>query len=399
VSVGSRRAKIERAPRAVKPAAACALAWAVAAACGASVRPAPVDPAALWPGPASADGASRALPAVPREPPIVAWEAAAGPGLRGGPALSAEAVVVASTDRNLRALSLPTGEEYWARGVGARPTAPIVVGARIYVGTDDGDDGEVRAVRFRDGGTEWKRRVGPVPTPLAFRDGTLYGVAAGGVAFALDAGEGRERWRTSLTTRRGRAWGPLVSGDRVYVATSADSLYALDRATGRVLHRTGLPAHAVEMPALAGDAVVVPLARGILAAYDTGDLRPRWQTGGFDAWAGGVAVAGDEVYAVTRTGRVVGVRTTDGRHRILAELGEPVGAGPTAVEGGLLVGTLYGTLRLLDVEGQTVWTHRVEGSVVYPPVVADGTIAVPAYGPTSGFLGTRTLRGKVVLLR
>lgn len=335
---------------------------------------------------------------MPTDTPIVAWETGAGSGLRATPVLTERTVVVASSDRKIRVLDRQDGTEYWNRGTGARPGAPVVVGDRIYVGTEAPGEGEVRSLRFRDGGTVWRRRVGSLASPIAFDDGQIYGVTDAGIAFALRAGDGREIWKSRLPGR-GRPWGPVVHGERVLVLSGADTLYSLDRRTGRPLGQAPLPGHAVGRPALVGDTLVVSTGRGSLVAYTANGPRRLWETGGFDLFAGGPVLAEGEALAVTRLGAVVAFRLADGRHRVLAQLREIASAGPTLVEGGLLVGTLSGRLYLLDSEGQAIWTKALEGSITHPPAALDGQIAVPMYGPMGGFLGSRPLRGKVVMLR
>lgn len=337
---------------------------------------------------------------VPRDPPAVVWETAAGSGLRGTPVVTDQTVLAASTDRNLRAFHREDGTEYWSRGVGSPAGPPLVVGNRIFVGTEGGDEGEVRALNFRDGSTEWRRKVGPVAAPLAFAKDTLYGVTGRGAAFALRARDGHPVWRTRVS-RRGLLWGPVLGEARVFVVSVGDTLYGLDRRTGRVAGQAAVPGGVAGAPALAGETLVVATARGAVAAYAVGGPEPRlvWETGGFDPFVGGAAILDDRVLAVTQRGELVQFRLGDGRHRVLARLDDAASTAPTVVDGGVLVGTLTGRLYLLDLEGRLLWRKDLEGSITHPPAVAEGGIVVPMYGPVGGFLGSRPLRGKLVMLR
>ncbi len=389
-----RVANIDRAFRGVKR-----VAWiAGVAACATTSRPAPIDPAAAWTGWVPELSAPAALPRVPRDTPVIAWEANAGAGVRAGPVVTDQVLVLATTDRRIRTISRQDGSEYWSRRLGSPPGPPLAIGDRIYVGTEGADEGEVRALRFEDGGTEWRRKVGPVRSPIAHFDGTIYGATEFGLAFALQARDGRELWKTRLPGRA-RALGPVVSGQRLLVISGADTLYSLDRTTGQLLGRAPLPAPATALPALAGDTVVVPAARGILAAYTANGPNPLWESGGFDAFVGPPVLANGEAWAVTRFGQLIAFRLSDGRHRVIADLREGTGAGLTLVQGGFLVGTFRGRLHLLDWEGRLIWTKMLEGQITHAAVAVDGGIAVPMFGPVAGFLGTRPLRGKVVMLR
>lgn len=370
-------------------------------ACGPRARPAPVDPAALWSqwlGDPTRSGYRSAR--VPQQAPDVVWEATAGPGLRSTPVLTDQTVLVPSTDRELHALNLHDGTEYWSRGVGGPPGAPLVVGARIFLGTETTGEGEVRAVRFRDGHTEWRQDIGPIHSPIAFANDTVYGVTSRGLVFALRARDGHTAWRTRLPGRGG-VWGPVLDGDRLYFISGGDTLYALDRNGGERLGQVSLPGRAVGLPALAGDTLVIATASGAFLGYSVRAPVPvrLWETAGFEPFSGGPVLAAGEAFAVTRRGTVVAVRLRDGRHRVLADLNEPVGAAPTVVEGGLLVGTLGGRLYLVSLDGRLLWMKQLEGSITHAPAATEGAIFVPMYGPVGGFLGTRPLRGKVVMLR
>lgn len=328
------------------------------------------------------------------------WETAAGPGLRSTPVLTDQVVLAPSTDRELRAFNLHDGTEYWSRGVGMPPGAPLVVGARIFLGTEGTGEGEVRALRFQDGRTEWRQEVGPVHSPIAFVNDTVYGVTHRGLAFALRARDGHVAWKTALPGRGG-VWGPVVDAERLFFVSAADTLYALDRHGGGRLGQAALPGRAVGLPALTGDTLVVATAGGAMVAYSVLASVPArlWETAGFETFADGPVLARGEAFGVTRRGEVVALRLRDGRHRVLTHLNEPVGAAPTIVEDGLLVGTLGGRLYLLDLEGRLLWMKELQGSVTHPPAAVEGAIFVPMYGPVGGFLGTQPLRGKVVMLR
>ncbi|HZQ60123.1 MAG TPA: outer membrane protein assembly factor BamB [Casimicrobiaceae bacterium] len=179
--------------------------------------------------------------------PKVLWQASIGkaqPGL--APAVTTDAVYVASLDGNLARIELGTGRMEWRRNVGKSLTAGVGADAdTVAVGTDKGDvlafkttgqplwqvrvssevtappvignnvvavfsgDGRIYGLNVADGSTKWvHQRTNP---PLMVRNATggvlsrggLFSGSAGGKLLALDIGTGTVGWESSVATPKG----------------------------------------------------------------------------------------------------------------------------------------------------------------------------------------------------
>ncbi len=156
----------------------------------------------------------------------------------------------------------------------------------VIVGTGEG---EVRAIRLRDGEVEWTYvhgepfegavtlvdiPEGPAQTRAAVlgsRDGTL---------LAIDLGSGRKLWSADVT---GDVRAPVVrDGDLLLVQTAQNQLLALDLATGKSRWTAGRPAptrltvagHA--RPLVAQGSVYATFSDGYAEAYSLADGGRLW---------------------------------------------------------------------------------------------------------------------------
>jgi hypothetical protein len=81
------------------------------------------------------------------------------------------------------------------------------------------------------------------------------------------------------------------------------------------------------------------------------------------------------MFVLTRDAGVWQISQSGAAHRIAGLGGAATGA-LTAIRDRLLVGRLDGVLFLLDLDGNTLWQHDFEDSIVAPVAVRDGNLFV-----------------------
>jgi len=140
------------------------------------------------------------------------------------------------------------------QGLGKGWSSPIIVGERIYITGDVGEDLVVFALN-RGGVIQWRAKNGPVwrnPYPGArasctYSDGRVYHLNAHGRLACLDAASGREQWAVEILERfagRNITWAlsecVLVDGPRVIVTPGGSKalMAALDKRTGETVWTT-----------------------------------------------------------------------------------------------------------------------------------------------------------------
>ena len=177
------------------------------------------------------------------------WRYRAGARIYSTPAVAEGAVFIGAQDGVLHAVDVSTGRVRWrfeTEGSKLRSenfgfdrstiqSSPAVVAGTVYVGARDG---WVYAVDAANGRERWRmnHNVSWINTSPAVSDGSVF-VGSSDAHFiqAIDAMTGAERWKTPSNLI---VWSsPAVDRERVYVGEGDGTLYALDKATGKEVWR------------------------------------------------------------------------------------------------------------------------------------------------------------------
>ncbi|MGP3984288.1 outer membrane protein assembly factor BamB family protein [Streptomyces sp. KR80] len=251
---------------------------------------------------------------------VQAWEAANGEQLwelsgaqadfetpDAGPVVQDGTVYVWSGGR-LRALEARTGMERWSHPVGDAAScggvplrllhAPDGV---VYVAAGT----RVLAIDVARGDVRWRFEA-----PAAFLCAPAYApgpaVTGGGVyiadylgtVYALDAADGRERWRIATETRQSIE-PVLVAAGSVHVG-SGSALYTLDAVTGAPKWRFAAQGEVIGAPVVADGRVHFGSADHCLYTLDAGGGQLRWKLATGGEITGSPVVAGGVVYACSK---------------------------------------------------------------------------------------------------
>jgi outer membrane protein assembly factor BamB len=312
--------------------------------------------------------------------PRLVWRTTAGRGVSSLPTVSSRVTLITSTDRWVYAIDTRSGATFWRRrGDGAFATGAVSAGGRVFVASE-GTGGRVSALRLTDGGRIWQTPVGDVSTPLALRDSVLYGVNDQGEAFALGVSRGQFIWRR--TTGPSRA-GPLVTPQRIVVATLRDSLVVLDRESGTIVGVFRLPAPTVAPLALLDDSTaVVSSPEGSINAIHIPTGRVRWSVRAGEPITGSPVVHGDTVFALGGSCTLMRVpRHAPDVPRRDALANCVTVATPLVLRDGVLVATVSGEVIYVSrATGTTMWTRRTGGTIRHPPVVLDRQLVLATLG-------------------
>lgn len=219
-------------------------------------------------------------------------------------------------------------------------------------------------------------------------------------------------WSATFAEERlGTAMEPIVAADRVFVATHAGNLYALDAATGAPQWRFTAPGPLLHSPAWAEHRVIVAAANGGVYALEAASGRLLWTAvaGPGDAgFAAAPLVADGRVYLGSRDGRFYCLDLIDGHQLWRADLSAPIRQPAAADDERVVVTAEDLVARAFQSSGpdagRELWRQPLRGQSArdYPPMIvrgADGRRRVVLRtNPLSNF-AQRLARDRAVLVR
>jgi outer membrane protein assembly factor BamB len=357
--------------------------WAVnATACTPSFVPAsklgPVRQETSWPaylgGPRHDACAAESLNTDPR--PL--WHADVGRAVRGSPAIGETVIAIGVADRAVALVDRATGQLLWrTRVAGTVHGGPLLESDRVYAATEAAPDARVYALRLHDGRTIWSTKTESITAPLALDGDTLFAATETGQVLRLEAEGGRLTWRRRLSGAIRAAPVPTLHG--IVVATTSDTLYLLDRATGQVRARLRTPGAVLGGPALDGMRLYLGTTGGRLLAVDLPALTVAWDVAAGDAVYGATAVVDGIVYALARNGMLFLIPTDRPAEARSFPLDIVATAGPTPLASGVLVASVGGEVLLVDRgSGAVLWRLQLDGPIEQPPLVRDRQLVVVA---------------------
>ncbi|SED51670.1 serine/threonine protein kinase [Streptomyces sp. 2231.1] len=211
-------------------------------------------------------------------------------------------------DARLRALEARTGEERWSYPIGDAASC-----GGVPVRLNPADDGyvyisagtRVLAIEAAGGMVRWHFEAPAVfLSPPAFAPGPA--VTGGGVyladylgtVYALDAVDGRDRWRIA-TESRSSVEPVLVAGGHVHVG-SGKGLYTLDAVTGTPKWRFQAGGDVVGAPAVAEGRIHFGSTDHLLYTLKADDGRLRWKLATGGEITGSPVVKDGVVYACSK---------------------------------------------------------------------------------------------------
>lgn len=317
---------------------------------------------------------------------------------------------------------------------GRLSAVPLVAGGKVYT-LDAG--GNVSAFAVASGAKVWSVSVTPENEKrnegfgggLAFDGGRLIATTGYGTVVGLDPGNGAVLWTKTMGNPIRNS--PTAVGGKVYFVSTDNALHALSAADGKNLWRArGLPQTATLLsnasPAVGGGFVIAPFPAGDIAAYEAGSGEAAWresltrtsdtsaagilgdparpvidrgvvfavshggrmiatsESSGARIWTRNVTstqmpwVAGDAVFVVDTSGKLLALSRNDGEVRWATEL--PKSSrwnGPVLAGGRLWLVSGEGLLVGADARtGQVINNVDLDTDVFVTPVVAGGRMYI-----------------------
>jgi outer membrane protein assembly factor BamB len=308
--------------------------------------------------------------------------------------INASPVAISATGWSLTALNAQTGEVRWKLPTAGMIGRPALANGVIYFAPQDG---YVYAVDASNGKVKWRfkrtvnvsEQVGIDGYPVV--DGaTLYVASDGGTVYALNAADGKQRWLFRVPIDGGHIYAaPAAGNGKLYVSTGggANSFYALDETTGKIDWQVSAPQGFDSYPLVAGDTVYAganAYYQASFYAFDAQSGKIRWQFQANDAVIARPAFDGANLFVGARDSTLYEFNAATGKqgwHITVGDQGASAalatGAPPTVSDGVVYVGGQSGVLEALDAATGTIrWKQPLDGPVDSAPTVANGAVYV-----------------------
>ena len=184
----------------------------------------------------------------------------------------------------LYALDAETGKQLWlynrqvTTNLSIRATTrPVVAGETVLAGFSDG---YIVAVRKRDGGLLWERKLGKgnrfrdVDTTPVIDGQTAYVASFDAALYALNVETGEVIWSIEEGGYVPVTLGRETRADRLYYATAGGKLMTLDKASGKQLQVIQVAKGIATQPTLYKNFLVYGESQGSLVVADPETLQP-----------------------------------------------------------------------------------------------------------------------------
>ncbi|WP_424016186.1 PQQ-binding-like beta-propeller repeat protein (plasmid) [Halorientalis pallida] len=223
---------------------------------------------------------------------------------------------------------------------------------------------------------------GQVNTAPTFSNGTLYVGTTANSVYALNRTSGEQRWEISVG---GTVENTVIVGDTVYASAENERVYAIDKLSGEVRWSRGAGLRHTERVTVHNSTVYVVTwqSEGYrrndkthVRAINTSDGSLRWtRTYGNNKFRSSPTVTADTVYLTDRNGNVRALDRETGDRRWVTNVGAGVRTPAVISEGQLFVGDTSGNVHALNAQtGSKQWRYHGGGGIQTPLAVTQTQI-------------------------
>jgi outer membrane protein assembly factor BamB len=287
---------------------------------------------------------------------------------------------------------------------------PLQSGPESDSGGEETDEGSGQTATFENGVTElWTRDLGSKVARPAVSDGAVHAGVAADSLFALDGATGDQQWRVEIPQG---ASSPAAAGGTVYGGGHNERLYAVNADSGDVTWTLDV-ANVVRDVTVSDGTVYAPVPSPFgrateanphrLYAVDAATGETTWvfenPTIGGEIRSPPPVVNGT-VYAQSEAGTLYALDAATGDEQWTVDFTSTVSSSVSPLLPAVANGSLYvsldggrgedeqGTLLAIHAtDGSERWRVTVDGDIAYP-AVTDGIVAVPNEGQLRGYEAT-----------
>lgn len=283
--------------------------------------------------------------------------------------------------------------------------SPILVHNQLF---GINNNGLAFSIKTKTGKARWKREVASLNASApAYSDRNIYiSNLEPGQVIDLAASDGHTVWTHPLPGRSESS--PLVVGNKVIVGCECNTIYALNKETGKTIWERQVNGAVKAAPAYNDGIIYAGDYSGEMTAIHVGDGSIKWQTGSQGTSFGRsgqfyatAAIAFGRVYAGNTDGRMYSFDQANGDLAWSQSTSNYVYAGPVAArtpdtEPTVYFGSYDGSFYALDARnGSERWSHSGLGSISGAASLIGNTVYVADLQHTSTY-GFNAANGHLV---
>ena len=265
----------------------------------------------------------------------------------------------------------PPFRTVWARPLGGLLEFPAVVDSGVaYIGNRSGT---VRALSMNEGTVLWRRDMprGLMASSPGVVGRLLLVHGMNGTVYALDRATGRVRWSVRIGSPIESS--PVVRDGVDYFGAWNGRLYALDLRTRRLRWSRSLGAKITSSAALAGGSLYIGDYAGHVWAVSARSGATRWVRSVNGRVYGTPAVANGRVFVPSSTGGTLTALSTGGRYLWRVSTGSYVYSSPATWAGRVFFGSYNGSFYGVSAaSGRVLWRVGMGGPISGAAVVVAG---------------------------
>jgi len=257
------------------------------------------------------------------------------------------------------AINATTGRVLWMKqGQGPKPSTPAIAGDRLIVSSTSG---QVAALARSNGARLWEIDLpgAKVESSAVVIGNTAYFGATDGRLFAVNVANGHIKWAYNTGGRINSS--PSILGNKIFITTYAGSVLSLNRLNGRRNWITYVRRDFVH----------------------------------YESFYASASTDGQRLYTISRAGKVVALKVSDGSIVWTHELNTTGYSTPAIANGRIYVGDFNGLIHCYRAsDGTQLWQKYIGGRILAPGVVV-GPLVFFSNLETKTF-GLRRSDGKIV---
>ena len=335
----------------------------------------------------------------------IVWTLETGAPFESSPAVVDGTVYASTGDKRVVALNAESGQVVWETDVGGPvASSPAVAGDLLYVGLRDN---RVIALSTDNGELAWEHLTrGYIVGSPTVREGIVYIGSSDELLYALDALTGEEYWSFKADGRLQAS--PAVSDEVIGIVTQGRAVQILEAVSGRLRLDFSIAGESIAPPVLDDDLLYAADSRGAIVGIDWRkeqlpfEKLARWIRTQLFVWQfvgtlpppkgyvwsfraprlrfqSAPALGHGHLYAVSDTGFLFALDSSDGTLAWRTQLDNGVNGSPSVGGGVVYVGDEGGSIYGFDaLSGEERCGFTIDSGVeiVSTPVIAGGTMFV-----------------------